>query len=431
MNRMNGIGGAVEKIQGGVVCVALACVLSLGCSPAETEGQAAPAPEPADVTSTAPLVVPAPGAMAPNLTLAGDGQRALLSFLVPKESGAEHLLRVAEVTLEGGAPVLGALQTVAEGADFFANWADLPAVVETGDGTRYGHWLTKLGEDTYAYGAALARSTKSTAPFERAGWLHDDTSPSEHGFVSYVGLEGSRVRAFWLDGRLMPDGGSMQLRTAVVGEEGAAAKQAPVSELLDERVCECCSTDAVRSGDQTLVVYRDRSDAEIRDISVIRETDGAFGEPVTVHSDGWRIAGCPVNGPAIDASGEHVAVAWFSAAEKVARVKVAFSKDGGASFDAPVLVDEVRPLGRVDLVVTPEGDAVVSWLDREGKEAAIRFARVARDTGTVSAFQDVVQTSAARSAGVPKMVRVGEHLLFAWVADAEPRTVQLGSVPLL
>ena len=32
-----------------------------------------------------------------------------------------------------------------------------------------------------------------------------------------------------------------------------------------------------------------------------------------VYNDGWKIAACPVNGPAVAANGKRVALAWFTA----------------------------------------------------------------------------------------------------------------------
>jgi len=40
-----------------------------------------------------------------------------------------------------------------------------------------------------------------------------------------------------------------------------------------------------------------------------------------------EIDGCPVNGPAVDARGRHVAVAWFTASTKDGQAFVAFSDD--------------------------------------------------------------------------------------------------------
>ena len=77
-----------------------------------------------------------------------------------------------------------------------------------------------------------------------------------------------------------------------------------------------------------VAAYRDRSEAEIRDIAVRRLVGGEWSEPVHVGEDNWEIRGCPVNGPALAARGEDVAIAWFTGAGGTAKVSVAFSADG-------------------------------------------------------------------------------------------------------
>src|SRR5688500_13082743 len=86
---------------------------------------------------------PAPaGSFAPQLARTSDGS-VLLSWLETTPSKS-HRFRVAR--LRGGAwqaPV-----TIAEGAQFFANWADVPSVSEQ-RGLLFAHWLEKSGQGTY------------------------------------------------------------------------------------------------------------------------------------------------------------------------------------------------------------------------------------------------------------------------------------------
>ena len=58
-------------------------------------------------------------------------------------------------------------------------------------------------------------------------------------------------------------------------------------------VCECCQTSMAISGDIPIVVYRDRSEGEIRDIYYSRYIDSNWTEPHPIHNDGWEINGCP------------------------------------------------------------------------------------------------------------------------------------------
>ena len=91
-----------------------------------------------------------------------------------------------------------------------------------------------------------------------------------------------------------------------VVNRGLVAGVAENEEELDARVCDCCQTAAVATQRGLLVAYRDRGPDEVRDISVVRFESGRWTEPHPLHSDGWKIAGCPVNGPAMDATSDHV-----------------------------------------------------------------------------------------------------------------------------
>lgn len=407
-----------EPTRSGRVALAVSLVL-VACS---TEPQSG-----ADLKSSVPIAshsmrfVDPPsgaGAMAPNLASGRDS--VFLTWLERAGDGPGHALYLSELRgHQWTAP-----RQIATGDAFFANWADLPAATETADGTRFAHWLRRLGPDTYAYGAMLARSQDGGETWENLGLLHDDDSPTEHGFVSYVPLPDGGAQAFWLDGRAMPDGGGMQLRTAHLADERPKA-----STILDERVCECCATDAALTATGPMVVYRDRSATEIRDIAVVRATGEGWSEPAVIHDDGWQIHGCPVNGPAIATEGARVAVAWFSAGAPHARVAVAFSDDGGANFSAPMVVDDATPLGRVDVALDLEGRALVSWLGSSDEGAEIRWRRMAPD-GKNGALRVAATTTAKRSAGMPRINRRGDDLLFAWVDDAEPSRIRAGLVPL-
>jgi hypothetical protein len=304
--------------------------------------------------------------------------------------------------------------TIASGTDFFANWADFPSVTAGRGGRMIAHWAAKSGTDTYAYDVRLARSNDGGKSWRTIGPVHDDRTPTEHGFVSAV-AEGDRIRIFWLDGReTMPSaGGAMTLRTAPVGD------RVEKSDLLDSRVCDCCQTAAAMTSSGPIVAYRDRSDGEVRDVAIIRRSADRWTAPEPVANEGWEIAGCPVNGPAIAAEGRRVAVAWYTQAANRPRVQVVFSQDAGASFGAPIVLDGNGPLGRVDAVLDANGDALVLWVASEGKAGAIRLARVT-PSGKIGPVSRVASTETGRSSGFPRIERAGDLLVLAWVESTEP-----------
>ncbi len=361
-----------------------------------------------------------PGAFAPEWST---GEGLALTWIEPIAEG-HHRVRVAQWAAGGSAPGWASPVTVTEGDRFFANWADFPAAVTAADGTQVVHWLEKNGEETYAYGPQLARSVDGGASWQRLGPLHDDASETEHGFVSWLS-EGDGLRAFWLDGRAMADGGPMAIRTAALRAERAVDAPPPINEVLDPRTCECCSTSAALTPDGPIVAYRDRTEDEIRDIHVVRRLGDGWSKPIRVGADDWRIPGCPVNGPAIDADGEWIAVAWFTAGEPQPRVQVAFSHDGGARFEPPIVIDDGRPLGRVDLALHGPGVAVVSWLAVNAEDSALadlRLASVAASASKPSLAETIATTASARASGFPRLTRRDDSLLLAWVDIGEDRS---------
>jgi len=361
-----------------------------------------------------------PGSMAPNLSL--DGGTVLLSWLEPaharvKPQDGEYALRFARlVNGRWSEP-----STIAAGKNFFANWADFPSVTSAGGGRLLAHWAAKSAADTYAYDVRLARSADGGKTWIPMGAAHDDRTATEHGFVSAVPEEGG-IRLFWLDGRATANRGPMGLRTALVGDSVGR------SEVLDSKVCDCCQTAAAATRAGPAIVYRDRSDREVRDVAIVRRAGTRWTRPRAVHVDGWEIDGCPVNGPAIAAAGDAVAVAWFAQETNRPRVEVAFSHDAGASFGAPATIDSSGPLGRVDVVLDENGDALVAWVAAEGKAAAIRLARVTA-RGRMGAAVTIARTETSRASGFPRLERSGGTLVVVWVEPSEPFRIRAATLP--
>jgi thiol-disulfide isomerase/thioredoxin len=140
-----------------------------------------------------------------------------------------------------------------------------------------------------------------------------------------------------------------------------------------------------------------------------------------VHADGWKIAGCPVNGPMLAASGREVVAAWYTYAGQRPGVRVAFSGDAGATFDRPIELDAPRgarvPIGRVDVVIDRPGEALVSWIAAEREQGRLLIRRVARD-GRRGPEVELAAIAAAREGGFPRMERLGDDVVIAWTDTA-------------
>ncbi len=363
----------------------------------------------------------------PELTVSQDG-RVILSW-VEKVDEKQYALRTAALDRTGWS---GA-QTVAQGDNWFVNWADFPSVIALKDGTLAAHWLVKSGSATYAYNVNIAQSKDSGKSWTTPIIPHRDNTLTEHGFVSLISLADGRLGAVWLDGRNMkdmketdehaPSPESMTLRYASIDAAGNLSDESE----LDERICECCQTSAALTRDGPIVVYRDRSQTEVRDIYMVRHVNGAWTKPQPVFADNWQINGCPVNGPSVAADGASVVVAWFTGAADTPRVEIAFSRDAGATFSQPIQVDDGESVGRVDTVLLPDGSALVCWLSGNTDGGAIKVRRVRAD-GSVGPPAVIARTDISRSSGFPRVARLGDEVHFAWTEFGKPSHVRTAVV---
>lgn len=319
-------------------------------------------------------------------------------------------------------------RTIAADRQFFVNWADFPAIAKLDNGDLAAHWLEREGTSTYAYGIRTVRSTDDGRTWSAPVTPHTDGLAAEHGFVSLWADGGRNLGVTWLDGRksAMKDSTrEMTVRTAVIREDGTLTKEA----ILDPRTCDCCQTSSAKGALGRVIVYRDRSAKDIRDIAIVRELVGGWSPPVLVHADDWYYPGCPVNGPQVAASGKTVVVAWYTAAHDTARVLVATSTDGGATFGAPVRIDEGDPIGRVSVVLDSRAEPIVAWLEqRTTDEAEVLVRRV---TGaTVGETRSLARTSGARQSGFPRLAVLRDTLLATWTTTKPAPQVHVARLPL-
>ena len=245
--------------------------------------------------------------------------------------------------------------------------------------------------------------------------VHAEGIDTEHLFGFMIGTDVGNVgeREFQSEttGRFGKNGGTYR----AVGQEFE----------LDQRSCDCCQVAAAMTARGPVVAYRDRTTDEVRDIAVVRRVDGAWTAPAIAHHDGWRIAGCPVNGPALAARGETVVLAWFTGAQDTARVRVAFSVDAGATFAPPQRIDGGTPAGRVDVELLDDGSAAVSWLERtDSVSAEVRLRRV-RSNATLGTPVVLARSSGVRASGFPKLARAGDMLYAAWTQPGDTARVHV------
>jgi hypothetical protein len=359
-----------------------------------------------DVRDVAAPVSPGTSAEPRLTTLDGP---AILSWV--ERSGDHAALKFSEWSPGGWT----AAHLVAEGDDWFVNWADVPSVVRLPGGTMAAHWLQMNGSDPEAYDVRLAFSRDGGLTWSKSLTPHHDGTATEHGFASLFAAPDGGLGLVWLDGRSTHAGsggeaeGAMSLRAATFSTDGVQLTES----LVDDRVCDCCPTAAASTGVGAIAAFRNRSDDETRDIQVARLDGRAWTKPVDVHADGWRIDACPVNGPALSVHGADVAVAWFSARYDQGHAFVAFSHDGGRTFSRPARVDDVATLGRVDVQLVDSGQAIAAWIEYADGRAQFRMRRI-YESGRRSSAITIAGLDAGRASGYPRLALIGSEVLLAW-----------------
>ncbi|WP_101926106.1 MULTISPECIES: sialidase family protein [Luteimonas] len=434
-----------------LVAAACAALLLAGCGgdadPAATTPASRSALAPDAPSQRVDWALPAveAGSATPDLSTAPDGS-LLLSWINSRE-GRRHVFQFARFD-PAQQRWRNAPATIAIGNRMFVNWADTPHMRATPDGALWAHWLQKSGDAPYAYDIALVRSRDGGANWGAPVVPHDDGTRTEHGFVSMwpQGNDGSLGLA-WLDGRYTAaadheghgaaagedphaahaDGGKpMTLRAAVFD----ANLRRTADHEIDASVCDCCQTAAAVTARGPVVVYRGRTEDEIRDIMTTRFDGSAWTAPARVHADEWKMPACPVNGPDIAAQGEGVVVGWYTVDGDTPVVKLARSDDAGDVFAAPVVLDSGDAVhGRVAVALDAD-QAWALWLREEGGAQTLWLSRRSADLATEYERVEIATLQGrGRGTGFPQLQVVAGQAYIVWtdVVDGAPqlRGVQL------
>lgn len=382
--------------------------------------------------STSPWVLPVKSSAAqPSLSKAPDGSLNL-SWIERTDKG--HRLRFARYR-DGR---WSAPSTIASGENWFVNWADFPSTTQLADGTLWAHNLVKHGTGTYAYDVVLYRSRDHGKSWSKPIVVHDDGTETEHGFATMWPWSASELAIAWLDGRETagssghdhghhePDlagGKAMTLRAAVFDGSGKRIHEWP----LDARTCDCCQTDSAVTSKGAIVIYRDRTVDEIRDIYTTRFSGSGWQAPERVAQDDWLMPACPVNGPAIAAAGLSVWAAWYTAPDETPSLRIAFSGNAGAEFSrARTFKQGPAMQGRVDLVADADGAWMV-WLE-ETESQSLWLTRLDRQLKNVGAPVRVAQLQGrGRATGFARMQVVAESVYIVWTDVLEGKPMLQGA----
>ncbi|MFT4576779.1 MAG: hypothetical protein ACI9SI_001713 [Polaribacter sp.] len=316
--------------------------------------------------------------------------------------------------------------TITSGNDWFVNWADFPANATNGDVLLTSH-LQKSASGTYTYDVVLNLRKLNGEIIKENFLLNTDGMKAEHGFVSIIPNEKEGFLITWLDGRNtvkeMKESHhkAMTIRVAEVSSDGTIFNETQ----LDGRTCDCCQTSIAMTKNGPIIVFRDRSKQEIRDIYFSQRKDSVWSTSTPVFNDNWEINGCPVNGPKIVSNKKNTAVAWFTVAEESPKVKVSFFSDTN-SFEEPIVLNDIDALGRVDAAFINSDELLVSYMESDEKATYLRCKKVTKN-GTISKAITVAEINSARSTGVPQLEILEGVAYFVWTISIDDKN-QLKSV---
>jgi hypothetical protein len=310
--------------------------------------------------------------------------------------------------------------TISQDSTWFVNWADYPSIISQNGTPLAAHWLNKKPGGTYAYDINI--STYTDESWNPAIAPHLDNTATEHGFVSMEPASDSTFIAVWLDGRNTSGRShdeysdlskAMTLRGALIHRNGSILE----SYLIDESVCDCCNTALTKTDDGFMVVYRNRTEDEIRDIYSSAFINGSWSKPKIVHQDSWKIAACPVNGPAIDAKNNMLATAWFTGAGNSNKIQLAISHDFGKSFTNKFIVSDRLPIGRVDVEIEDE-IIWVSWLSSDNDKNNIFISSYSTSGKSLNTYK-IPDIANKRQTGFPQLEIIDGKLLVVFTDASE------------
>ena len=367
--------------------------------------------------TTAECTIPATSS-ARSAALTTDREGSIfLSWIEPVADGSTEL-RFAALS---NAHTWGSPRVIARGSNWIVNNADRPSLVVGPNGRITALWL--VSESEAGSRAFFSQSTDGGATWSPAQSLSKESREME--FPVIQALPDGRVVAVWLDGRGKKEGrGSQQLFARITGAEGP-------DELVDASVCDCCrpALSAFPDG-SSLLAYRGRTKEEVRDIRVALFRDGKWSTGRDVHTDGWQIHGCPVNGPQLFTAGGRAGLAWFTAANGEGRVLASLTPDAGGRWLDPLRVDRGAPAGHVGVVLLADGSLLVTWIESSGEQPGLWLRRITPSFQSGEAVL-LIPSEQISAGDYPQVVLVKDYdatpakLLVAYSAkgDSSPRSL--------
>ena len=348
----------------------------------------------------------------PFLTTGPNGA-VYLSWIEPAPN-AEHALRFSQWNGTKWTPP----ETIAHGPNWFVNWADFGSLTVLPDRTMLAHWLTRSAAgNKFGYGIRVAKRDPDRPVWRQTHGISLDEKVDYAGFLTFS--PGARAAVY-----LAPPAEKAQpaahgdhehghrktARFILFKPDGAVESD----KEIDADVCSCCQTALGKTSIGWIAAYRDHQPGEIRDISIVRYNDGVWSTPRTLHPDGWKINGCPTDGPSLLTREKRVAIAWLTRANAQAKVQLTLSANDGRDFSAPLRIDSGNPLGRPHITAFDDTHYLVTWLEKATDDHNQIRLRLVSNDGALSAPIVAAKAPVGRAAGFPKAIVTGDKILLTW-----------------
>ncbi len=375
--------------------------------------------------ASAPVALRVPGRInqTPNLAVSGDTV-AVSWAAVDAEAAADvyvAMSRDAAATFSEAIrvnDVPGEARSAEQQAPRIAMHGDTVAVL----------WTSRRGAATEIRLAVSQDGGRSFGPSRR---VSAEGVPGTRGWGSLLVEEQGRVQALWLDTRVAAiaaaaarDGGSptphvhgsgpmpstrQDVYAAAIDADGTVHER-----LVTTAVCFCCKTAIVRTGTDFWGAWRDVYGDNIRDISFARLTGPGELSRVRVSQDGWQIAGCPEDGPAMAVAPGSVftGIVWPTVVPGPSPAKGIFFAEtaDGQSFAPRVRVDNDKgTASHPGMAITSTGLVGVTWdvVEAKGRRIELRVRR----HGTWDPIETITSGQPDMS---PTIGVVGDDFLVAW-----------------
>ena len=192
---------------------------------------------------------------------------------------------------------------------------------------------------------------------------------------------------------------------------------------LTHGVCYCCKTAiAAASNGDLMLAWRHVYAGGYRDIAFSMSRDGGktFSTPVRISSDGWQIAGCPEDGPALAVdSDRRTHVVWPTLVRENGREVMALFHavtTNGDVFSGRTRLPAGDSAFHPQVVVTSTGQLVTAWDEGSSGTRRIRLAHGQIDqTGSVR-FEALDDVSAPGDH--PALAAVPDGVVVAWASGS-------------